>query len=272
MKDYSEKISRLRDEVASAIGASIPLRSEKGGGEIKAAVSDSEIASRLPGMIDHTLLRPEAGAAEIESLCEEAMRYEFHSVCVYSPFIELCRKSLEGSDVKICTVAGFPSGAVLSDIKAMEAAESVSLGADEIDMVANISALKEGNLLSVFEDIAAVVEAVRPDTLLKVILETGYLTEDEKIKGCLLAMAAGADFVKSSTGFGPSGAAVEDIELMRAVVGPGFGVKAAGGIRDAAAALSLVKAGASRIGTSASINIASGLLRMRGANCTRRTR
>lgn len=272
MDEQFEKISKLRSEVELAVGVTIPLWFEKKGNKPNAILSDSEIVSELPGMIDHTLLRPDAGTDEIERLCSDAIKYEFHSVCVYSSFIESCSKILEDSGVKISSVAGFPSGAVLSNLKAMEAEESVSLGANEIDMVINISALKEDNLLAVFEDINAVEEAVQTETLVKVILETGYLNEDEKIKGCLLALAAGADFVKTSTGFGPSGASVEDVQLMRTVVGPEFGVKAAGGIRDAAGALSMIKAGASRIGTSASVNIISGLSRMSGVNCMRRGR
>lgn len=270
MQGKFEKISSLRSEVESAVGVSIPLWFEKDKNIIDSGLSDSEIASRLPGMIDHTLLRPDAGTEEIERLCFDAVKYQFYAVCIYPTFVELCRKTLEDSSVRICSVAGFPSGAVLSNVKAMEAEESVSLGADEIDMVINISALKEDNLLLVFEDIGAVVEAVQTATLVKTILETAYLNEEEKIKGSLLALAAGADFVKTSTGFGPSGATVEDVELMRMVVGPEFGIKAAGGIRDAATALSMVKAGASRIGTSASINIVTGLSRISGINCMRR--
>jgi len=176
---------------------------------------------------------------------------------------------LNGTRVKVCTVCGFPSGASLTSVKAFEASEAVSLGADEIDMVMNISAVKANRISEAFEDIRAVVEAVPRETVIKVILETGYLNVDEKIKGCLVSMAAGASFVKTSTGFGPSGASAEDVRLLRSVVGPGMGVKGAGGIRDAAGAISMVKAGASRIGTSASVSIMSGLVRMMGPNCMR---
>lgn len=270
MEELLGKIGEIKIEIESQLNISIPLWFEMSGGMADATLSDAELASGLPGMIDHTLLRPDADSGEIERLCDDAEKYGFHSVCVYSSFVGFCRELLEGSGVNICSVAGFPSGAFLSKVKAFEAREAVLQGADEIDMVINISALKENELTAVYDDIRAVVKVVSNDTVVKVILETGYLTEEEKIKACLLAQTAGANFVKTSTGFGPSGASVENVKLMRAVVGPDMGVKAAGGIRDAAGALSMVKAGAIRIGTSASINIIAGLKRAVDPNCMRR--
>jgi len=270
MEEPFGRIGEIKAEIESQLNISIPLWFEQSGRSVDDAVSRTEIASQLPGMIDHTLLRPDADLREIERLCDDAKKYGFYSVCVYSPFVRYCRELLEGSDVKICSVAGFPSGAFLPKIKALEAREAVLVGADEIDMVINISALKENDLSAVYDDIRAVVKAVSGDTVIKVILETGYLDESEKIKGCLLAQTTGANFVKTSTGFGPSGASVEDVKLLRTVVGPDMGVKAAGGIRDANGAISMVKAGATRIGTSSSINIITGLMRMVGPNCMRR--
>jgi deoxyribose-phosphate aldolase len=270
MQELFDKISGIKAEIESRLNISIPLWFELSSEMADDSISESEIAFRLPELIDHTLLRPDADSGEVERLCDDAKKYGFYSVCVYSPFVGFCRELLGGSDVKVCSVAGFPSGAFISKVKAFEAREAVRQGADEIDMVINISALKENDLPLVYDDIREVVKAVPGDTVVKVILETGYLSEEEKIKACLLAQTAGANFVKTSTGFGPSGATVEDVQLMKTVVGPDTGVKAAGGIRDAACAVSMVKAGASRIGTSASVNILTGLMRMAGPNCTRR--
>lgn len=270
MEELFNRIREIKTEIESRLDISIQVWFDLSNEIAQTSTSESEIASRLPGMIDHTLLRPDAGSGEVERFCSDARKYGFYSVCVYSPFVGLCKELLKGSDVNISSVVGFPSGSFLSKVKAFEAREVVQQGADEIDMVINISALKENNLPLVYNDIRGVVQAVSEDTIVKVILETGYYTDDEKIKGCLLAQTAGADFVKTSTGFGPSGASVEDVKLMRAVIGPDMGVKAAGGIRDAATAVSMVKAGASRIGTSASINIITGLMRMAGPNCIRR--
>lgn len=271
MGEIFDKISEINKEVESGLSVSIPLWFERSDSKKEEDISDSQIAADLPGMIDHTLLRPDADPGEADRLCEDAKKYGFYSVCVYAPFVPLCVSLLDGTGVKVCTVCGFPSGAYLPDVKAFEAAEAASLGADEIDMVINISALKGNRLGEVYDDISAVVIAVPQDVVVKVILETGYLTETEKIKGCLLVKAAGAGYVKTSTGFGPFGASIEDVRLLRNVVGPDVGVKAAGGIRDAAGAMAMVKAGASRIGTSASISIVSGLMRISGPNCMRRS-
>lgn len=214
--------------------------------------------SQLARMIDHTLLKPSATEDEILTLCREALEYNFWSVCINPFWIPTARPVLQGSAVKICTVIGFPLGATTPRVKAAEANEAVSNGAAEVDMVLNIGALRSKHYNAVLEDIKAVVSAVQGRAVVKVILETGLLNETEKIKACELSVAAGADFVKTSTGFGASGATLEDIALMRRIVGPSKGVKASGGIRDTATALAMIDAGANRIGTSSGIKIISG--------------
>ncbi len=204
--------------------------------------------------IDHTILKPEATTAEVIKLCEEAKQYNFASICVNTCFTQLVKKELEGSNVKTCVVVGFPLGAMDTEAKAFEAKLAVEKGAQEVDMVINIGALKEKNYDLVLSDIKAVVNASRP-AIVKVILETCLLTDDEKIKACKISVDAGADFVKTSTGFSTSGATSEDIAIMRKVVGKDIGVKASGGVRTKADALKMIEAGASRIGASASINI-----------------
>lgn len=211
--------------------------------------------SDLAGMIDHTLLKPDATAAEIERLCTEAKHCGFYSVCVNPSYIEKCKTLLTGTTVKVCTVVAFPLGASVTSAKVAEAADAEWLGADEIDMVINIGALKDGLDEYVRNDITSVVDATSEHIITKVILETCYLTADEKKNACRLAMAAGADFVKTSTGFGPSGATVEDVTLMKEQVGEAMGIKAAGGIRDLKTALSMIHAGATRLGISSSVKI-----------------
>ena len=227
-----------------------------GAGRI-ASNSSSISAEKLAPYIDHTLLKANATQEEIGKLCEEAKKYKFASVCVNPAYVSLCAQLLKGSGVKVCTVIGFPLGATTPTVKAIEARDAIANGADEIDMVINVGALKSGNYNLVLEDIKAVREATR-GKILKVILETAYLTRDEKIKACQLSKEAGADFVKTSTGFGPSGATVEDIKLMREVVGTAMGVKASGGIRSTKDAADMVAAGATRIGASASVAIVTG--------------
>ena len=213
--------------------------------------------SPIARMIDHTLLKPNATQEEVAKLCEEARAYCFASVCVNPSYVALCARLLQGSGVKVCTVIGFPLGSTTPTVKAIEARDAIANGADEIDMVLNVGALKSGNDALVLDDIKAVREATR-GRVLKVILETAYLTKEEKVRACLLSKKAGADFVKTSTGFGPGGATAEDIQLMRETVGPLMGVKASGGIRDAETAQKMVAAGATRIGASASIAISTG--------------
>lgn len=213
----------------------------------------------LAGMIDHTLLKPEATIHDIEKLCDEARKYGFASVCVHPCYVSLCAKLLRGSDVKVCTVIGFPLGATLTAVKAFETETAIRDGAQEVDMVMNVGMLKSRQYEYVENDIFAVVSTARRYRVLtKVILETGLLTDEEKVKACMLAKRAGADFVKTSTGFGKGGATVGDIALMRRVVGSAMGVKASGGVRTREDALAMVAHGADRIGASASVKIVSG--------------
>ncbi len=212
----------------------------------------------LAAIIDHTLLKPEATKDQIVKLCEEAMEFGFASVCVNPTYVSLAAGLLKDTPVKVCTVVGFPLGASTPLVKAVEARDAIAAGAREIDMVINVGALKSGDDDLVGREIRAVVEAARGRALVKVILETALLTNDEKVKACLIAKAEGADFVKTSTGFGPGGATVEDVRLMRKVVGADMGVKAAGGIKTLETARAMVEAGASRIGASASVAIVKG--------------
>lgn len=210
----------------------------------------------VAALIDHTLLKPQATASQITHLCEEAMRYGFCSVMVNPDHVSQAKAVLRGSAVRVGTVVGFPTGATLTSVKLFEAAEAMKLGAEELDMVINIGALKSGSRTAVETEIRSVVRLVHEGGgILKVILETALLDEKEKILGCALAASAGADFVKTSTGFVHGGATVKDIVLMRGVVGHKLGVKAAGGIRTAADLEAMLDAGASRIGASASVAI-----------------
>lgn len=210
--------------------------------------------SKLAGIIDHTLLNPDASEAQLIQLCEEAKQYGFAAVCVYPAHIPLTAAQLKNSPVKPIAVVDFPKGDGAGPAKAAEAQQAIRAGAEEIDMVIHNRALKSKDYEYVYRDIQAVVEAARPH-IVKVIIETAKLNNVEKIAACTLAKAAGAAFVKTSTGFGGGGATVEDVALMRQVVGPGMGVKASGGIRTRADALKMVKAGANRIGASAGIAI-----------------
>lgn len=212
-------------------------------------------APGIASLIDHTILKPDATREEIETLCAEARANLFASVCVQPHWVRICAEGLAGTPVKVCTVIGFPHGMNKPETKCFEARRAVLDGASELDMVINIGALKSRDYGTVERDIRAVVECGRPRATVKVILENAYLTDEEKVEGCALAKAAGADYVKTSTGFGPGGATVEDVALMRRVVGPEMGVKAAGGIRDAEIARRMVEAGATRIGASASLKI-----------------
>ena len=220
------------------------------------AVSAPTAIADPASLIDHTLLKPTATADQIRQLCAEAREYRFAAVCVNPVWVPLCAELLAGSPVAVCTVVGFPLGADLSEAKAFEAERCVALGASEIDMVINIGALKDQEFAAVQADIAAVVSSSHAaGAIVKVIIEAAYLTDEEKVDACVLAKDAGADFVKTSTGFGPSGATVADVALMRRVVGPGIGVKAAGGIRSGEDFKSMVAAGANRIGASAGVKI-----------------
>ncbi|MFN2280737.1 MAG: deoxyribose-phosphate aldolase [Anaerolineales bacterium] len=210
----------------------------------------------MASLIDHTLLKPDATADQIAQLCYEARKYKFASVCVNPTHVKLCAELLHGTQVKVCTVIGFPLGASSPEVKAFEAQTAIKDGATEIDMVLNIGALKAGDLTLAAQDIHEVVRVGHnAGAIVKVIIETSLLNDEEKITACLLAKEAGADFVKTSTGFSGGGATVEDITLMRRAVGPDMGVKASGGVRDFEDAQSMVKAGATRIGASAGVKI-----------------
>jgi len=208
----------------------------------------------LAKMIDHTLLDPSATRDRVERLCEEAKAYRVHAVCVNPSWVSFAAGSLRGSGVKVSSTVGFPLGASLTEVKAFEAATVVRLGASEVDMVINIGALKSQDLATVREDMEQVVKASK-GVPVKVIIETAYLNEQEKVQACKLAQEAGAAFVKTSTGFSPGGATVEDVALMRKTVADRIGVKASGGIRTLKDALEMIAAGASRIGTSSTIDI-----------------
>ena len=208
----------------------------------------------IASMIDHTLLKPEATPAQIEKLCAEAAEYHFASVCVNPVYIPLAARLLKGTGVKVCCVVGFPLGAIAPEQKAAEAASCAAMGAEELDMVIHVGAAKAGDWALVQRDIEGVVKAAAGHTV-KVIIETCLLTDEEKVKACEAAKAAGAHFVKTSTGFSTGGATTHDIALMRKTVGPEMGVKASGGIRDYETAMAMIGAGANRIGASAGIAI-----------------
>jgi len=216
------------------------------------------IGKEIAAVIDHTLLKPDATTADIERLCQEAKQFGFASVCVNPCNVKLAATLLQGTPIKVCSVVGFPLGANKKEVKAYEARRAILDGATEIDMVMNIGALKSGDYKLVEEDMRLVKETCGSRIITKVILETALLTDEEKIRACEIAKASGMDFVKTSTGFGPGGATVEDVKLMRSVVGEELGVKASGGIRDAETAARMVEAGATRIGASASVKIVSG--------------
>ena len=208
----------------------------------------------IASMIDHTLLKPEATPAQVERLCAEAAEYHFASVCVNPVYIPLAARLLKGTGVKVCCVVGFPLGAIAPEQKAAEAASCAAMGAEELDMVIHVGAAKAGDWALVQRDIEGVVKAAAGHTV-KVIIETCLLTDEEKVKACEAAKAAGAHFVKTSTGFSTGGATTHDIALMRKTVGPKMGVKASGGIRDYETAMAMIEAGANRIGASAGIAI-----------------
>ncbi len=247
-KEILSKLKKMNKEEGSA----------KGSTSKKDPSSSMITPQELAGYIDHTLLKPGATKEQFTQLCEEAVQYKFKSVCVNSSWVPFVAKKLRGSSIKVCSVIGFPLGEMATRSKAFEARNAIANGAHELDMVINIGALKSGNLKLVEEDIRAIKRACRSTTLLKVIIETSLLTEAEKILACEISKKAGADFVKTSTGFTGSGATVEDIALMRRVVGPKMGVKASGGIRDYKTAVAMIRAGATRIGAGGSVAIITG--------------
>ncbi|CAK6476052.1 deoxyribose-phosphate aldolase [Peribacillus castrilensis] len=217
------------------------------------------MSQNVAGLIDHTLLKADATKEQIKVLCEEAREYNFASVCVNPTWVKYASELLEGSEVKVCTVIGFPLGATTPETKAFETKDAIANGAHEVDMVINIGALKDKDDELVERDIRAVVAASTGKALSKVIIETSLLTDEEKVRACELAVKAGTDYVKTSTGFSTGGATVEDIALMRKTVGPNIGVKASGGVRNTSDAQNVIEAGATRIGASAGVSIVKGL-------------
>lgn len=217
------------------------------------------MAINVAAMIDHTLLKADAKKDQIAKLCQEAKEYQFASVCVNPTWVKYASELLKDSGVKVCTVIGFPLGATTSATKAFESKNAIENGAKEIDMVINIGALKDGNDGLVEEDIRAVVDASNGKALTKVIIETDLLTDEEKVRACQIAVKAGTNFVKTSTGFSTGGATIADITLMRKTVGPEIGVKASGGVRNTSDAQALIEAGATRIGASSGVAIVNGL-------------
>ncbi len=229
---------------------------QAGASRISASLGTKPQTSDVSRLIDHTLLKPDVSQDQIAQLCYEARTYHFASVCVNPTHVKLCAQLLKGSDVAVCTVIGFPLGATPATVKAFETQQAIRDGASEIDMVINIGALKSKDYRTVLEDIGAVVRAAHAgNSLVKVIIEAAFLNDEEKVIACQLSKTAGADFVKTSTGFGPGGATVADVALMRRVVGPDIGVKAAGGVRNYADAQAMVAAGATRLGASAGVAI-----------------
>jgi deoxyribose-phosphate aldolase len=259
MSEHDELVERITKEVMNRIADQLHL--ERLTPEQRAADGRPEPnlgAEQAAQYIDHTLLKPEATVEQVDTLCDEAEEYGFYSVCINSSWVAHCAKRLRTSPVKVCAVVGFPLGAMDSRTKAFETRRAIEEGANEIDMVINIGALKSGNYELVEEDIKAVRRACAGKTILKVILETGALEDKEKVIACEIAKKAGADFVKTSTGFGKGGATAEDIALMRRTVGPEMGVKASGGVRSFKDLQLMVESGATRIGTSGGVSIVTG--------------
>lgn len=249
--ETKELVERITKEVLARLGDG----GARGRGDPAPEASGAIAPASLSKYIDHTLLKPDATKAQVEKLCAEAVEHGFFSVCVNSSWVATCARRLRGTGVKVCAVVGFPLGAMDRRAKAVETRYALENGADEIDMVTNVGALKSGDHKLVEEDIRAVRRACRQNTALKVIIECALLTDEEKVLACRIAVRAGADFVKTSTGFAESGAKTADVALMRRTVGARTGVKAAGGIRSYEDAVAMIQAGANRIGVSASVAI-----------------
>jgi deoxyribose-phosphate aldolase len=242
-------ITKCEDKIQQVVNA--------GASRLTSTLGSADIGPNIAKMIDHTLLKPDASQDQIAQLCYEARKYGFAAVCVNPSYVGLCSQLLRGTPVHVCTVVGFPLGATPPEVKCYEAQEAIDDGASEVDMVINIGALKSKDYTLVERDIASVAHTCHAGgAILKVIIEAALLTDEEKVIACQLAKAAGADYVKTSTGFGPGGATVHDVELMRRAVGPGMGIKAAGGIRSYEDVKAMVAAGATRIGASAGVKIA----------------
>jgi deoxyribose-phosphate aldolase len=241
-------VLQCQDKVQEVVNA--------GASRLSSTLGQVDIAPDVARYIDHTLLKPDASQDQIAQLCYEAQKYSFAAVCVNPSYVKLCAQLLQGTPVHVCTVVGFPLGATPPEVKAYEAQQAINDGATEVDMVINVGALKSKDYGLVERDIATVARTCHAgDSILKVIIEAALLTDEEKVIACQLAKAAGADYVKTSTGFGPGGATVKDVALMRRAVGPDIGVKAAGGIGSFEDAKAMVAAGATRIGASAGVRI-----------------
>jgi deoxyribose-phosphate aldolase len=270
MKIDEETLERVIEQITRQVLILVQQGEDLGGDRVKPVVDAGadRLAStlgvaptdgQLSHMIDHTILKPEATQDQIAQLCFEARKYSFASVCVNPTNVKLCASLLQGTDIDICTVVGFPLGATPTDVKVFETQQAIREGATEVDMVLNVGALKSRDYELVRQDIASIARACHAgNAILKVIIEAALLTDEEKVVACQLAKVAGADFVKTSTGFGPGGATAEDVALMRKVVGPSIGVKAAGGIKTLEDAQKMIAAGASRLGASASVKIVQG--------------
>jgi deoxyribose-phosphate aldolase len=267
--NYQQLVEQITDLVLARIdgdsdnscpsfcGADVQRIIDAGASRIGVVLGETATAHDWASLIDHTLLKPEASESDIKKLCDEAAQYSFASVCVNPTWVKKASEFLKGTNVPVCTVIGFPLGATISDVKAYETRRAIFNGAREVDMVINIGALKSGDDCAVEDDIRAVVEAAHENGILcKVIIETALLTDEEKVRACLASKNAGADFVKTSTGFAKGGATVADISLMRRVVGKDLGVKASGGVKGIEDAKAMVEAGATRIGASVGVKIA----------------
>ncbi len=266
--NYEKLVEQITDLVLSKLdgsaencptfcGADVKRIVDAGASRIGVVLGDSATAKDWASLVDHTLLKPEATETDIKKLCSEAIEFGFASVCVNPSWVKKAAEFLRNSNVPVCTVIGFPLGATLPDVKAFEARRAIFNGAREVDMVINIGALKSGDDCAVEDDIRAVALAAHEnEVLLKVIIETALLTDDEKVRACLAAKNAGADFVKTSTGFSKGGATVEDVRLMRRVVGSSLGIKASGGVKGIDDARAMFEAGATRIGASVGVKIA----------------
>ncbi len=265
--NYERLVEQITDLVLSKLGgddscpsfcdADVQRIVDAGAERIGVVLGETATAHDWASLIDHTLLKPEANEADIKKLCDEAAQFGFASVCVNPGWVKKAAEFLRGSGVPVCTVIGFPLGATLPDVKAYEARRAIFNGAREVDMVINIGALKSGDDCAVEDDIRAVADAAHENGVLcKVIIETALLTDEEKVRACLAAKNAGADFVKTSTGFSKGGATVEDISLMRRTVGRALGVKASGGVKGIDDARAMFEAGATRIGASVGVKIA----------------
>ncbi len=264
--NYENLIDQITDLVLSKMDddycptfcrADVKRIVDAGASRIGIVLGETATAHDWASLIDHTLLKPEASENDIRKLCEEAAQFGFASVCVNPVWVKKAAEFLKGSSIPVCTVIGFPLGATLPDVKAFEARRAIFNGAKEVDMVINVGALKSGDDCAVEDDIKAVVEAAHEnDVLCKVIIETALLTDDEKVRACLASKNAGADFVKTSTGFAKGGATVDDVNLMRRTVGKALGVKASGGVKGIDDARAMFEAGATRIGASVGVKIA----------------